>query len=265
MTQRLKDKVALVFGAGAVGTGWGNGKAAAVQYAREGAIVIAIDLNLEAAKETRDIIIDEGGSCEAYACDVTNKDDVSSVVDPVFQAYGRIDILHNNVGLPMMGDVETLTEDDWDRAFDVNLKGVLYTCQRVVPVMKKAGRGSIINISSIAAIRHTGLPYPAYYASKAALNHFTTTLAVDLAPFGVRANTIMPGMMNTPHIYKNISGQYRDDAAMIEARNALVPMGRMGTGWDVAKAAAFLASDDADYITGQSLAVDGGISCRVAR
>jgi NAD(P)-dependent dehydrogenase (short-subunit alcohol dehydrogenase family) len=145
---------------------------------------------------------------------------------------------------------------------DVNLKSVFLTCQAVLPTMVKQGKGAIVNISSVAAVRYTGYPYPAYYASKAALNHLTASIALEYARKGIRANAIMPGMMHTPHIGKAIVGQYASEAEMVEKRNALCPTGRMGTGWDIAKCAAFLASDEAEYITGQVIAVDGGLTVR---
>jgi len=263
MTQRLSGRVALVFGAGSVGPGWGNGKAAAVQYAREGARVVTVDINGAAAAETRDIIVAEGGQALSQQCDVTKRDQIAEVVRAARAEFGRIDVLHNNVGLPVMGTLETMTEDAWDLAMDVNLKSVMLCCQAVVPTMLEQQRGAIVNISSVAAIRYTGYPYPAYYASKAAVNQLTVAIALEYASRGIRANAIMPGLMDTPHIYQNISGQYQSKEAMVAARNKLSPTGRMGTAWDIAKAAAFLASDDAEYITGQCLAVDGGLTCRV--
>lgn len=262
MTRRFDGRVAVVFGAGSVGPGWGNGKAAAVQYARDGATIAAIDLNLDAANETVGIIRGEGGTAESWACDVTDRARIHEVVAEIVAKWGRIDVLHNNVGLPAMGTTETLREEEWDLAMDVNLKSVFLTCQAVIPHMVRQGKGAIVNISSIAAVRYTGYPYPAYYASKAGLNHLTASIALEYAKKGIRANAIMPGMMHTPHIEKVIVGQYASEAEMIEKRNALCPTGRMGTGWDIAKAAAFLASDEAEYITGQVLAVDGGISIR---
>ncbi len=262
MSRRFDGRVAVVFGAGSVGPGWGNGKAAAVQYARDGATVAAVDIVIAAAEETVAIIRGEGGTAQAWRCDVTVRRDVHQAVDAIVAQFGRIDVLHNNVGLPAMGTTETISEDDWDHAIDVNLKSVLLTCQAVIPHMIRQGKGAIVNISSVAAVRYTGYPYPAYYASKAGVNHLTASIALEYAKKGIRANAIMPGMMNTPHIAKAIVGQYASEAEMIEKRNALCPTGRMGTGWDVAKAAAFLASDEADYITGQVLAVDGGLSVR---
>ena len=264
MSGRLSGKVAVVFGAGSIGPGWGNGKASAVKYAREGARVVVIDIKLAAARETAAIIHGEGGQAQALECDVTNQAQVAELVPAIIRGHGRIDILHNNVGAPIMGSIEDIPIADWDRAQDLNLRGTFLTCRAVLPHMKANRSGVITNISSIAAIRHTGYPYAAYCASKAGLNQLTVSIALEYAPFGIRANTIMPGMMDTPHIYQAIVGQYEDDRqAMVAQRSALCPMGRMGTGWDVANAAAFLASDEAGYITGVNLPVDGGITCRI--
>lgn len=262
MTQRLAGRVALVFGAGSIGPGWGNGKAAAVQYAREGAKLVTVDIDGKAAAETRDIIRAEGGQAISQQCDVTKREQIAAVVAAARTEYGTIDVLHNNVGLPAMGTLETITEEAWDLAMDVNLKSVMLCCQAVIPTMLEQKRGAIVNISSVAAVRYTGYPYPAYYASKAAVNQLTVAIALEYASRGIRANAIMPGLMDTPHIYQNISGQYQSKDEMVAARNKLSPTGRMGTAWDIAKAAAFLASDDAGYITGQCLAVDGGLTCR---
>lgn len=261
--KRLEGRVALVFGGGSVGPGWGNGKASAVQYARDGARVAVVDINPAAAEETARLIRDEGGQASSHACDVTDAAQIDAVVCAVEKTYGQIDILHNNVGAPIMGGLEELDEATWVRAQDINLKSVYLTCRRVVPIMKRQGRGAIVNISSIAAIRMTGYPYPAYHASKAGVNHLTTAIALEYAPHGIRANAIMPGMMDTPHIYHTVAGQHVSPDEMVKQRSALCPMGRMGTGWDIAKAAAFLASDDAQYITGVCLPVDGGITCRI--
>ena len=262
MTRRFDGRVAVVFGAGSIGPGWGNGKAAAVQYARDGASVAAVDIRLHAAEETVEIIRGEGGTAEAWHCDVTRREQIVAAVDAIVARFGRIDVLHNNVGLPAMGTTESLSEAEWDHAMDVNLKSAFLTCQAVLPVMVRQGKGAIVNISSLASIRYTGYPYPAYYASKAGLNHLTASIALEYARKGIRANAIMPGLMNTPHIHQAIVGQYASAEEMIAKRDAMTPMGRQGTGWDIAKAAAFLASDEADYITGQCLAVDGGQSVR---
>lgn len=262
MTQRLEGRVALVFGAGCVGPGWGNGNAAAVAYARAGAAVVAVDRDHAAADATRNLVLAEGGACVALAADVTDTKSVAAAVDAAVAAHGRIDVLHNNVGYAGMGGPIELAEADWDRIVDLNLKGVFLACKHALPVMLKQGRGAIVNISSIAAIRWTGYPYAAYYAAKAGVNQLTVSLAMQYAAQGIRANAVMPGMMNTPLIHQQIAGQYADPAEMVRARDAACPMGRMGTGWDVANAAVFLASDEAAYITGVCLPVDGGISLR---
>ena len=262
--KRLADRIALVFGAGSVGEGWGNGKAAAVAYAREGAKVIAIDLDKKAADATRDIILSEGGHCDAYAANATNSEHIAGIVAETLGKHGRLDILHNNVGMAKMGSVTDLSESDWDLALAVNLKSAFLTCKHVLPAMLAQKSGCIINISSLAAIRYTGYPYPAYYAAKGGLNQLTVGLALEYAAAGIRVNAIMPGYIDTPLIYKDISGQYESKEAMVAARNALCPMGRMGTGWDIAKAAVFLASDDANYITGVCLPVDGGVHMATA-
>jgi NAD(P)-dependent dehydrogenase (short-subunit alcohol dehydrogenase family) len=176
---------------------------------------------------------------------------------------GRIDILHNNVGMAAMGALAAFEDSMWERDMNVNVKSVFHTCRRVVPIMVKQGSGVITNISSIASIRYTGYPYPAYYASKAAVNQLTVSIAMEHAAQGIRANVILPGLMDTPHIYAGVSGQYSSVDEMVKQRHAAVPVKRMGTGWDIAKAAAFLASDDAQYITGVVLPVDGGITCRI--
>ncbi len=235
MTERLKDKVAIVFGAGSVGPGWGNGKA----FAANGAHVICVDIDEVAAKETTDIITREGGRATAYACDVTDSAAVSDLVANIVREHGRIDVLHNNVGYATMGGPIELDEAAWQRTFDLNVKSCFITCKHVLPHMLERKSGAIVNISSIAAIRYTGYPYAAYYAAKAAVNNFTMGLALQYAGDGIRVNAIMPGLMNTPLIFQQISGQYPDADAMVAAR-------------------------DAAYITGVSLPVDGGLSCRAA-
>ena len=264
MDRRLEGKVAIVFGAGSVGEGWGNGKATATLFARNGAHVVCVDIKREAAEETVGIIAGEGGQASAAVCDVTRSDTIKAVVDEAIGRLGRIDVLHNNVGYAQMGGPIELDEAAWHRAIDLNLTGCFLTCKHVLPHMLKQRAGAIVNVSSLAAIRYMGYPYPVYYAAKAAVNNFTMGIALQYAREGVRANAIMPGLMNTPLIYQQISGQYATADEMVAARDAACPTGRMGTAWDVAKAALFLASDDAAYITGVSLPVDGGLSCRSA-
>jgi NAD(P)-dependent dehydrogenase (short-subunit alcohol dehydrogenase family) len=258
---RVQDKVALVFGAGSSGPGWGNGKAAAVLYAREGAAVAAVDLHRTGAEETRDIIRREGGQCLALQADVTSSEAVANVVREVAHAFGTIDILHNNVGITCMGDVVEASEESWHRVIETNLTSAFLTCKHVLPIMLARGRGAIVNVSSLASIQINSYPYISYYAAKAGLNQFTRAIAVQYAARGVRANAILPGVIDTPLIRTQIAGLYEDTEAMMNARHAASPMGRMGDAWDVARAALFLASDDAAYITGVCLPVDGGKSC----
>ena len=261
---RLEDKVVLIFGAGSVGEGWGNGKATSVAYAREGATVVAVDRDLAAAESTASIISALGGRVSSHGADVTDSNSVKSVVDQVLAEHGRIDVLHNNVGTTIMGGPIELTEAEWHTVLDVNLTSAFLTCKHVLPAMLERKKGAIVNISSIAAVRYTGYPYSAYYAAKAGINQFTVGLALQYARQGIRVNAIMPGLMNTPLIYQQISGQYADAEAMAQARHDATPMGRMGTGWDIAAAAIFLASDEANYITGVCLPVDGGLTCKAA-
>lgn len=263
MAHRLKDKVALVFGAGSGGPGWGNGKATAVSFARHGARVACVDLNLEAAGETRDIITKEGGEAVAMAADVTRSADIAETVERTISLFGgRIDILHNNVGIASTGGPTEETEEGWRRVLDTNLTSVFLTCKHVLPVMLRQGKGAIVNVSSLAGIRYA-YNYVAYSASKAALNHLTVSVALEHAKAGIRCNAILPGLMDTPMIYNQISSHYASVDDMVAARNAMAPMGRMGTAWDVANAAVFLASDEAAYITGVCLRVDGGLACKV--
>ncbi|MGO4714029.1 SDR family NAD(P)-dependent oxidoreductase [Bradyrhizobium sp. 2TAF24] len=258
---RVRDKVAVVFGAGSSGAGWGNGKAAAVLYAREGARVVAVDLQRTAAEETAGLIREEGGQCLALQADVTSSEAVANVVREAVAAVGAIDILHNNVGITHMGDVIEASEQSWRRVIDTNLTSAFLTCKHVLPVMLARQRGAIVNVSSLASIQVNSYPYVSYYAAKAGLNHFTRAIAVQYAARGVRANAVLPGVIDTPLVRTQIAGRYESTEAMMTARHAASPMGRMGDAWDVARAALFLASDEAAYITGVCLPVDGGKSC----
>src|SRR6201991_4497160 len=197
---RLKGKTAVVVGAGSIGPGWGNGKATAVTFAREGAKVFCVDINLAAAEETANIISSEGGLALPFRSDVTKADDIEAIVRACVADFGRIDILDNNVGIAEVGGVVELPEEQWDRVLDVNLKSAFLTMKHVIPLMVVQGGGSIINISSVAGIRWTGVPYASYYASKAALLHLTRTTAVEYASKRVRVNAILPGLMQTPMV-----------------------------------------------------------------
>ena len=262
MVDRLKEKVALVSGAGSSGPGWGNGKATAVLFAREGARVLAVDINLAAALETKRIIEAEGGICEAVAGDVSRTDDVAAVVDACILAFGRIDVLHNNVGIVEVGGPVETSEESWDRVNDVNMKSMFLTCKQVLPHMIRQGKGAIVNIASVSGIRWLGVPYISYAATKAAIIQFTRVIALQYARSGIRANSILPGMMNTPMVHAaEVIAAYGGSAEeMVRRRDEQCPMGRMGDAWDVAYAALFLASDEAKYITGTELVVDGGLT-----
>jgi NAD(P)-dependent dehydrogenase (short-subunit alcohol dehydrogenase family) len=268
MEQRLAGKTALVVGAGSVGPGWGNGKATAVLFARHGARVFCVDLNLAAAQETSELIVSEGGEALAWQADASKAENVESLVGACLDRFGQIDVLDNNVGIAEVGSVVQLDESAWDRVVAVNLKSCFLTMKHCIPIMARQGGGSIINISSVAGIRFTGVSYAAYYATKAAVNHLTRTTAVEYARSDIRVNAILPGLMKTPMVEKIVSlaGSYGagNVEEMWQARDAQVPMGRMGNAWDVAHAALFLASDEARYITGVCLPVDGGLTVKCA-
>ncbi|MCA6105830.1 SDR family NAD(P)-dependent oxidoreductase [Bradyrhizobium cenepequi] len=265
---RLKGKIAMVVGAGSIGPGWGNGKATAVTFAREGASVFCVDRNAAAAEETAGIITGEGGRATAFTADVSRASDIEAMVAACLKTYGRIDVLDNNVGIAEIGSVVEVSEAEWDRVFAVNLKSAYLAMKHVIPVMQKQGGGSIINISSIASIRHLGISYVTYATTKAAMNQMTRTTAVQFAAEHVRVNAILPGLMKTPMVAHSagLAASYSagDVEAMWRARDAQVPMGHMGDAWDVANAALFLASDESKYVTGIELVVDGGTTCKVS-
>ncbi|RDJ22836.1 SDR family NAD(P)-dependent oxidoreductase [Bosea caraganae] len=271
MGERLRGKVAIVAGAGSIGPGWGNGKATATIFARQGAKVICADINRDAAEETAAIIQNEGGQAFAVEADVTKAEAVADLIGRALGRYGRIDILDNNVGIVEVGGVVDLPEEVWDRVFKVNLTGAFLAMKHVIPVMQRQFEetgegGSIINISSIASIGHIGVPYASYSATKAALNQLTRATAVQYAPQNIRVNAILPGLMKTPMVEHSagLTQAYGegDVAAMWAMRDAQVPMGHMGEAWDVAYAALFLASDEARYVTGIELVVDGGVTLK---
>ena len=264
--QRLKGKTAIVVGAGSIGPGWGNGKATAVTFAREGAQVFCVDRNQAAVQETVEIITSEGGAATAFTADAASSRDVEAMVAACLKAYGRIDVLDNNVGIAEMGNVVDVSEASWDHVFNVNLKSAFLAMKHVIPVMARQGGGSIINISSIASIRHLGISYVTYATTKAAMNQMTRTTAVEYAPKNIRVNAILPGLMKTPMVEHSagLAASYAagDVEAMWRARDAQVPMGHMGDAWNVANAALFLASDESRYVTGLELVVDGGITLK---
>ena len=254
----------MVVGAGACGPGWGNGKAAAVLYAREGAKVFGADIQIVAARETRDIITGEGGECTVCEADVTDSTQVAAMVDQCLATYGRIDILHNNVAITDTHRLVEMTEESWDQVMAVNVKSIFLTCKFCIPHMENQGGGAIVNISSTSSIRYGGYPSASYNASKGAVNQLTQNIAIQYAEKGIRANCVLPGLMHTPGIEKSLTGGYGDIALdeMLRLRSQTSPMKKMGDAWDVAYAALFLASDEARYVTGANLVVDGGLTCK---
>ncbi len=258
---RLDKKVALVTGCGTLGEGWGNGKAAAVLLARQGASIYGCDLNREAAETTREIIESEGGVAHVQTCDVTRSASVQQMVDACLERFGRIDILINNVGRSEPGDPVSMSEEVWDEQLQVNLKSAFLCCKHVIPVMEAQGGGSIVNVSSIAGLRYAGKPQVGYAAAKAALMQMTATTGVIYAPKGVRLNSVVPGLMFTP-LVERLAQKYAggDYEGFVAHRHQQVPIGRMGDAWDVAHTVLFLASDESRYITAQQIVVDGGIT-----
>lgn len=260
----MHGKVALVTGAGSVGPGWGNGKATSVLLARQGALVFLVDVNLEAAEDTRRIIEGEAGTAAAHRCDMLAAAEVEAMVAACLARFGRIDVLVNNVGGSAPGDAVTMAEEVWDRQIAFNLKTAFLGCKYVLPVMERQGGGAVVNISSVAGLRNDGAggrTHVGYSSAKAAVIQFSRSTAGAFVKKGIRVNTVVPGLMHTPlveqRLAKTVAGG--DAAALIASRNARCPMGRMGTGWDVANAVLFLASDEANYITGIEIVVDGGL------
>jgi NAD(P)-dependent dehydrogenase (short-subunit alcohol dehydrogenase family) len=264
---RLKDKVAIVVGAGqSPGEGLGNGRATVIRFAQEGAKVVAVDRDLASAEETVALAAKDGGGCVAYQADVTKESTLAAMAADVRKRFGRIDILHYNVGVSLGGGdapLAEITEEAFDRICAINLRGAVMAAKHVVPVMREQKSGVIINIASIAAWEE--YPYVTYKATKAAMIAFTQQLAIHNAEFGVRANVILPGLMDTPMAVDTRARHSGKSRAEVAAqRDARVPLRhRMGTAWDVANAALFLASDEANFITGVSLPVDGGALVKI--
>jgi NAD(P)-dependent dehydrogenase (short-subunit alcohol dehydrogenase family) len=258
---RLDGKVALVTGCGSKGPGWGNGQAIAVLLARQGASVFGADLDLEAAQATKKLIEEEGGIVEVRVADVTKAAEVAELVSACVARFGRIDILINNVGRSEPGSPVEMSEETWDEQMDVNVKSAFLMCKQVLPIMEDQGKGSVVNISSIAGLRYVGKPQVAYAAGKAALMQMTSTTAVIYAAKGIRLNCVVPGLVFTP-LVRRLADKYAggDFEGFVEHRHKQVPMGHMGDAWDVAHAVLFLASDESRYITAQQIVVDGGIT-----
>jgi NAD(P)-dependent dehydrogenase (short-subunit alcohol dehydrogenase family) len=262
-TERLKGRVALILGAGTSAPGISIGKASSIAMACAGASVAALDFNLAAAQEVEQEIKSFGAQAIAYQADVASFDAMQVAIDRVMRDFGRIDILQINAGIGRVGGPIETSLEDWDRIQKVNVESILIAAKLVAPIMVKQSSGSIIGVSSVAGMRYLGYPHLAYSVTKAAVTHFIKMLAQQYASDGIRANTIVPGLIDTPRIQKNVAKVFDANADMDNTRRARdrqVPMGRMGTPWEVASVATFLASDDASYITGTEIVVDGGLT-----
>jgi NAD(P)-dependent dehydrogenase (short-subunit alcohol dehydrogenase family) len=264
MTGRLQGKVAIVTGAGCVGPGWGNGRATCLRFAEEGAKIFAVDLKAETMAETLQRVRDAGGEVEPCLCDVTDAAAVEAMVAACIARFGRVDVLVNNVGGSAKGGPTDLVEAGWDRQMEFNLKTVFLTCRAVLPHMAAQGSGAVVNTASTSGLRYTGAPQVAYASAKAAIIQFSRVTAVEFAPRGVRVNTVVPGQLHTPMVETRLAGQRAggDVDALLASRVKRIPLGWMGDGRDTANAALFLASDEARFITGTELVVDGGMSVR---
>lgn len=259
--KRLEGKVAVVFGAGqSPGEGIGNGRATAIRFAREGARVLAVNRSVESAEETALMIREEGGEAVAFKADITREEDIIAAIGEARSRWGSVDVLHNNVGVSLGGgdaDLMDITTDRFDNIYRTNLRGTAFACKHALAIMREQQSGAIVNVSSAAAV---GLyPYVAYKATKAGVNALTEQLALQNAKYNVRVNAILPGLIDTPMAVETRARQWNKprDQVMAE-RNAKVPLGRQGSGWDVANLALFLASDEASFITGVCILVDGG-------
>ncbi|MBI1205282.1 MAG: SDR family oxidoreductase [Rhodopseudomonas sp.] len=264
MTGRLQDRVAIITGAGSVGPGWGNGRAMAVRFAEEGAKIFAVDRNLDAAVETVERVKAVGGEIVTHACDVTDSASVKAMVEACVKHYGRIDILINNVGGSAHGGPVEMSEEVWDAQVDFNLKSVFLTLKHVLPVMEAQKKGAIVNLASTSGIRFTGAFQVGYAATKAGVIQMSRVTAVQYAARGIRINTVVPGQLHTPMVEARLAGQRAggDVEALLKSRLKRIPIGFMGDGRDTANAALFLVSDEAQFITGTEIVVDGGISVR---
>jgi NAD(P)-dependent dehydrogenase (short-subunit alcohol dehydrogenase family) len=251
MSGRLQDKVAIVTGSGSIGPGWGNGKAMSVFFAREGARVVGADIDAEAGAATQQIIDDEGWPAFVVVADVARAADVERLVATALDTYGRIDILVNNVGIAVVGGPAELDEATWDRLMSINLKSAYLTCHHVLPVMIRQHAGAIVNNASVAVLGWAGVNYGFYAASKGAMVAMTRTMAIRHAPDGIRANCVLPGLMNTPLVHAALTRVYGEDgdiANLIRTRDAQCPLGHMGDAWDTAYAASDAISPPPNFL-----------------
>ena len=264
---RLEGRVAFITGIGSIGPGWGNGKAIAALFAKEGAKVFGIDLNPDAAAETQGIIRADGGVCDAMQADASSEEGIKAAVARCMSLHGRIDVLVNNVGIVNLTRITEIDEQTWDRVFAINLKSAFFTAKHILPIMDANRAGSIVNIASIAGLRYIGIPYVTYYATKSAMLGLTRSIALEYASKGIRANSVLPGLMDTPMVTAGLTSAYGaegDVAGLKDARAKQCPMGHMGDAFDVAHACLYLASDESRYVTAAELVVDGGITQKLS-
>lgn len=264
MSGRLQNRIAIVTGAGSVGPGWGNGRATCVRFAEEGAKIFAIDRDPDKTAETVERVTAVGGEIVTYQCDVTSNESVAAMVKACVDRFGRIDVLVNNVGGSAHGGPVDMPEEVWDAQVDYNLKSVFLTCKHVLPIMEKQKSGAIVNVASTSGIRFTGAFQVGYAATKAGVIQLSRVVAVQYAAKGIRVNTVVPGQLHTPMVEARLARQRAggDVKALLEQRQKRIPIGFMGDGRDTANAALFLASDEARFITGTEIVVDGGMTVR---
>jgi hypothetical protein len=264
MSGRLQDRIAIVTGAGCVGPGWGNGRATAVRFAEEGAKIFAVDRDRDSLLETVERVEKAGGEIVTHQCDVTGSASVATMVKTCLDQFGRIDVLVNNVGGSAAGGPAEMSEDVWDAQVDSNLKSVFLTLKHVLPVMEQQKGGAIVNIASTSGLRWTGSAQVGYAATKAGVIQLTRVVAVQYADKGIRLNTVVPGQLHTPMVEARLARQRAggDIEALLKSRLERIPIGFMGDGRDTANAALFLASDEARFVTGTEIVVDGGMTVR---
>ncbi len=262
--RRFESRVAIVTGAGCVGSGWGNGRAMAVRLAQEGARVFAVDRDPHRLAETLSLAGEAGASIETFICDVTNSKSVEQMVRACVERFETVDVLINNVGGSAAGGPVEMSEEVWDSQIAFNLKSVFLTCKHVLPVMLAKRSGAIVNVASTSGLRWTGSAQVAYAASKAAVIQMSKVMAVQHASSGIRVNTVVPGQLHTPMVEVRLAKQRAGGnvEALLEQRLKRIPIGFMGDGRDTASAALFLASDEARFITGTEIVVDGGMTAR---
>lgn len=258
---RFHDKVVVVTGAGSIADGWGNGRATSVLYAEEGAKLVLVDRNQDALARTAELVEQRGADCVAVTADVSDAAGVALFVAAAAETYGRIDVLQANVGIGSIGGLLDYEQAKWELMYRVNVTSLFLAAKAVIPHMKRAGGGAIVNVSSIASMRSVGQPFAAYSSSKAAANQLVRAMAVEFASDNIRCNSVVVGYVDTPTVavaYRNLDVEARQ--SLERNRAVAVPLQRQGTAWDIARASAYLASDDAQFVTGTEIVVDGGMT-----